>query len=158
MLRRMLVAAALAAGLTASAVAGPWEDGMAAYEAGNHAGAIAIIRPLADDGDARAQFQVGLMYAQGEGVPQDDAEWLRWLQLSVDLGYARALTELALVHVDGVHLPKDWPRAHMYFNLAIEYGDVDAIAINAWLGSQLTPGQTTEAGRLEAEWRAAHGG
>lgn len=158
MIARLRAAAFICLCLAPAAMAGTYEDGMAAYETGDFAAALQHMRPLAEAGDVRAQFQLGAMHGQGEGVPQSDDEWVAWLQLAADGGYALAQTELGLVLVDGVHLPKNWPLAHMYFNLAVESGYPEAIAVNAWLRSQLTPEQAAEAARLRVTWVAEHGG
>ena len=42
------------------------------------------VRALAEQGDADAQFNLGIMYANGRGVPQDDAEVVRWYRLAAD--------------------------------------------------------------------------
>ena len=46
------------------------------------------VRQAAEQGDATAQFNLGVMYAKGEGVPQDDAEAVRWFRLSAEQGHA----------------------------------------------------------------------
>ena len=48
------------------------------------------VRQAADQGDADAQYNLGLMYANGEGVPEDDAEAVRWYRLAADQGTTRA--------------------------------------------------------------------
>ena len=57
-----------------AAVAGPFEDGKAAYDRRDYATAYRLWRPLADKGDAVAQYKLGGMYFSGEGVQSDDAE------------------------------------------------------------------------------------
>ena len=60
------------------AVAGPFEDGADAYRAGDYATALRLWRPLADAGNANAQFRLGYMYHDGQGVPQDYAAAAAW--------------------------------------------------------------------------------
>lgn len=73
--RRTIRLAAAAALSALMALAGPpataqtFEDAVAAYERGDYAAAFAGFRSLADQGDAIAQFNLGLMYRKGEGVP-----------------------------------------------------------------------------------------
>ena len=55
-------------------MAGPLEDGYAALERGDYATAIQMLRPLAEQGDAWAQYNLGFMYRNGHGVPRDYAE------------------------------------------------------------------------------------
>ena len=64
--------------LSAPAAAGPYEDGLAAYQKGDYATALGLWRRLADQGMAEAQYNLGIMHENGEGVPQDDAEAVKW--------------------------------------------------------------------------------
>jgi hypothetical protein len=89
-----LVAAALAL-RGADALAGPWEDGMAAYNRGDYAPAMALFRPLARGGNARAQAIVGAMYRRGQGVAKSSAHAFMWLSIAVARGDAVARTEMA---------------------------------------------------------------
>ena len=84
----MLIVALLMSG--AAAVAGPLEDGFAAYEKGDYASALRLWRPLAEQGDAYAQYSLGLMYEKGQGVPEDFVQAHMWLNLSAALGDANA--------------------------------------------------------------------
>ena len=70
----------------APVTAGPIEDGVAAYVRGDNETAVRLIRPLAEQGDARAQYHLGTLYFTGTGVPQDYAEALKWFRLSADQG------------------------------------------------------------------------
>ena len=56
------------------AIAGPYEDATKAYGRGDYKTAIRLIKPLAEQGNAKSQYNLGLMYALGQGVPQDHAE------------------------------------------------------------------------------------
>jgi TPR repeat protein len=60
--------------LVAPAHAEPFEDGQAAYGRGDYATAMRLWRPLAEQGHAVAQSNLGFLYRTGKGVPQDDAE------------------------------------------------------------------------------------
>src|SRR6516164_9512688 len=63
----------------ASATAGPWEDGMAAYNRGDYVPAIRLFRPLAAAGNARAQSVLGVMYREGQGVAKSVPRGSAWL-------------------------------------------------------------------------------
>ncbi len=84
-IRRALLAAALALGLAVPAAADYWsefEAGVDAYAGGRHAEAVSRFRPLAEAGDDRAQYWLGIMYFEGKGVPQDDVRAYLWLSLA----------------------------------------------------------------------------
>ena len=69
--------------------------GLRAIKNGDFATALKEFRPLAENGDAVAQFHLGFLYASGSGVPQDYAEALRWYRSSADRGNASALARPA---------------------------------------------------------------
>ncbi len=72
-IRSLLGALAIAAALGAPAAAGPLEDGDDAYHEKAYAKAAELWQPLAEKGDADAQYSVGTLYAEGKGVEQNDA-------------------------------------------------------------------------------------
>ena len=78
----------------AAALAGPWEDGMAAYVRGDYVPAVQLFRPLAQQGNARAQGVLGTMYRKGQGVAKSPAHAFMWLSLASARGNARAKVEL----------------------------------------------------------------
>jgi len=77
------------------AFAGPWEDGMAAYNRGDYTPAIRMFRPLAQQGNARAQAVIGAMYRKGQGVAKSSAHAFMWLSMASARGDAAAKSELA---------------------------------------------------------------
>ena len=85
-----LAALLLALGLSGAANAGPFDDALAAANRGDYATAFRLYRPLADQGNASAQDNLGLMYAKGEGVPQNNAEAVKWFRLAAVQGNASA--------------------------------------------------------------------
>jgi len=87
-----LFAVALALGANA-ALAGPWEDGMASYNRGDYAPAMQLFRPLAREGNAKAQAAIGAMYRRGQGVAKSSARAFMWLSLASARGDARAKAE-----------------------------------------------------------------
>jgi TPR repeat protein len=74
----------LSLGLAASAAAGPFEDGAAAYKSGDYATAIRLWQPLADQGNADAQTQLGFMYWKGQGVSPDNSVAVSWYRKAAD--------------------------------------------------------------------------
>ena len=65
------------------------------------------VRQAADQGDAEAQYNLGVIYNNGEGVPKDDAEAVRWFQLAAEQGYAKAQFELGYKYRWGHGVPLD---------------------------------------------------
>jgi len=81
----------------ACALAGPWEDGMAAYNRGDYVPAIQLFRPLAAAGNSKAQSVLGVMYSKGQGVAKSVPHAFMWLSLASARGDARAKAELRKV-------------------------------------------------------------
>ena len=78
-----------------------WPDqlkvGGAAYDRGDYATALKEFRPLAEQGNADAQFNLGFMYENGLGVPQDYAEAVKWYRNAAEQGYAQGQANLGLM-------------------------------------------------------------
>jgi TPR repeat protein len=81
----------------ASAVAGPYEDGVAAYERGDYAKAVELFRKAAEQGDAYAQYNLGQMYDKGKGVKQDYVETHKWVSLAAAQGLKKAIENREMV-------------------------------------------------------------
>ena len=71
------------------ALAGPWEDGMAAYNRGDYLPAIRLFRPLAEQGNPKAQRLIGVMYRKGEGVPRSAHRAFMWFSLAANAAMRR---------------------------------------------------------------------
>jgi uncharacterized protein len=71
-----------------TASAGSLEDAIAAHDRGDYATAMRLLRPLAELGNAHAQNELGVMYAEGRGVQQDYAEAVKWYRKSAEQGFA----------------------------------------------------------------------
>jgi TPR repeat protein len=76
------------------AFAGPWEDGMAAYNRGDYVPAITVFRAMAEQGNAEAQGLLGVMYRRGQGVTRSSVRAFVWFSRAAARGNAKAKTEL----------------------------------------------------------------
>ena len=85
-LRTGLFVVAIMLAFTVPANAGPFEDGHAAYARGDYANALNLLRPLAEQGLAEAQINLGRMYRLGRGVPRDYAAAHMWFTLAIAQG------------------------------------------------------------------------
>ncbi len=120
LLRTVVAAAAL--GIAMSAWAGALEDGVAAYRANDYVKAVALWRPLADAGVAAAQQHIGVMYAEGKGVPQDDAEAAKWFARAAEQGDALAQYNLGASFAQGTGVKQDPDLAAKWFRRAAMQG------------------------------------
>jgi uncharacterized protein len=116
------VALVLSMSLATPVVAGPSEDAAAAYQRGDYATTLRLLLPLADQGDALAQFNLGVMYGKGQGVPQDYAEAVRWYRKAADQGNAQAQSNLGGAYDNGKGVPQDYAEAVKWYRKAADQG------------------------------------
>jgi TonB family protein len=147
--RGSILIAALALGFGGSVLAGPMEDGQAAYDLGDFMTAQLLWRPLAEQGVARAQNNLGVIYENAKGVPQDINEALKWYRLAAEQGYGGAQNNLGLIYALGRGVPRDPVGAYMWFTLAASSlsGDIGKTVMQSRdvIASAMTPQQIVEA-------------
>ena len=85
-LKHAIAAILLMLSFATPVVAGPLEDANAAIKRRDYATAVRLIRPLAEQGDANAQYILGVFYDNGLGVPQDKVRAYMWFNLSAAQG------------------------------------------------------------------------
>ena len=88
--------------------------------------ALDEVRAPAEQGDAEAQFNLGVRYDNGRGVRQDDSEAVRWYRLAADQGHAVAQFNLGVMYANGRGVPQDDTEAVLWYRLAADRGDADA--------------------------------
>ena len=98
------------------------------------------------------------MYARGEGVPEDDAEAVRWYRLAAEQGLAAAQLNLGGSYANGEGVPEDHVLAYMWLNLSAAQGFEMAQENKDLFEQRMTRAQIAEAQRLSREWIAAHPG
>jgi uncharacterized protein len=140
------------------AAAGPLEDGLAAMESRDYATAMRQLGPLAEQGIARAQLNLGLIYFLGLGVPQDYAQAAAWYRKAADQGNAAAQFGLGVMYEDEEGVPQDYAQAHMWYDLAASHAEDPklrdkATRVRDSLATIMTPAQIAEAQRLASEWK-----
>lgn len=146
MMRHIIVALVLVVGLVAQALADN----------------VTAVRSLAEQGDAKAQFALGTMYRDGQGVAKDYAEALRWWRSAAEQGLLDAKLALGNIYAGGSGIAKDNILAYMWYELvtlqsgddwlrAIARSNRDAVA------TRMTPADISKAQRLVGEWKAKHG-
>ena len=117
-MRRLLFAVFLVVACATVAAAGSIEEAEFVYDRGDYTQAARLFRPLAEQGIASAQFNLGMMYAKGQGVPQDYQAALKWYRKAAEQGDASAQNNLGLMYEMGRGVRRDFIRAHMWSNVA----------------------------------------
>ena len=80
------------------------------------------LRRLAEQGDADAQYNLGVMYDNGEGVPEDNAEAVKWYRMAAEQGHAGTQFMLGLMYAYGDGVPEDDAEAVKWYRMAAEQG------------------------------------
>ena len=132
------------------------DDGVAAYESGDYATALKEFRPLAEQGHVVAQFNLGVMYDHGYGVPENNTEAVKWFRKAAVQGNSKAQTNLGIMYVLGIGVPKDYVKAHMWFSLAKAEGHEGAAKSLDMVKEEMNTTQIDEAQKLAAEWWEEH--
>lgn len=119
--------------VAARAWAGPYEDGVAAYDQGRFDAAFALWLPLAEGGHAAAQFNVAVLFEKGQGVTQDLAEAARWYTKAAEQGDAEAQYDVAVLYEMGTGVAADPDRARYWYDKVLANPRTDRGTLEAKL-------------------------
>src|SRR5258706_13979882 len=122
-LKHALAAIILMINFAAPVAAGPFEDAVDAHRRGDYLTALRLIRPLANDGDAVAQYNLGLTYMTGQGVQQDYAMAAIWFRKAAEQGYAFAQSNLGVLYRDGRGVQPDSTEAGKWLRKPGDQGE-----------------------------------
>ena len=84
-----------------------YQKGLDAANSGDFATALREWKPLAEQGHAVAQYNLGLMYRYGDGVSQNNKTATKWFRVAAEQGYADAQYSLGLTYRYGEGVPRD---------------------------------------------------
>jgi TPR repeat protein len=107
----------------------------------------------AEQGNAKAQFQIGLMYEMSLSVPREYAEAASWYRKAAEQGLMGSQFRLGLMYEEGKGVLQDYVSAHMWFNLAAAQGHSAAHEMRNGVARLMTPDQIAEAQRMAREWK-----
>lgn len=129
-----------------------FDEGMRAADRGDFATALRVWAPLAQQGDAEAQFNIGILYEYGLGVVQDYAEAAECYRMAAVQGNLSAQFSLAVMYSKGRGVAQDHAEAARLYREAAERGYAPA---QNNLGIKLSSGEGIAPDRVEAyKWFA----
>ncbi len=131
--------------------AGDFEDGVAAFNRQDYNTALERFRSAAQRGSASAQFNLGSMYDNGQGVVQNYKEAVRWYTLAAQQGHEKAQQNLGVMFGSGRGVLQDYIRAYMWFNIAALSGDRNSVKGRDVVAGAMTPQQIEQAQRMARE-------
>lgn len=111
--------------VSAAAQAG-LQEGINAYRYGNFAVALKELKPLAEKGDAKAQWYLGNMYSDGNGVTQSHKKAASWYRKAAEQGNAAAQFSFGVMCERGIGVPKSDKQAASWYHKAAELGYAEA--------------------------------
>ena len=127
------------------------DKGSDAYQKGDYVTAFKEWKPKAEKGNKFFQYNLGLLYNLGKGVPQDYKEAFKWFSLSAQQGYEVAQRELGVMYYKGVGTIQDYIYAHMWWSIAASSGETTAATNRDKVVEEMTKDQIAEAQRLARE-------
>lgn len=142
---KTILSMATATTLAMPAVAQSLDAGVAAFQTGDYKTAYEHFRPLAEKGEAAAQFWLGSMYSTGYGVTENDPEAVKWMKASARQGYVDAQVALGGIYFLGRDAPPDYVSSQMWLIVAGENGFSGTTETSESLKSFLTDEQAEDA-------------
>jgi uncharacterized protein len=140
------------ASLVAISTAADFNSGLTAYNKGDYTTAAKEWRPLAEQGVAAAQFNLGLLYLDGHGVPQDPAEAAKWFTKSAEQDYTQAQHNLGAMYGAGQGVKRDYVQAYKWLNICAAKGNSGCESQRDLIAKKLKGPQLTAAQRMSTEF------
>lgn len=101
----------------------PYDKAIETYGCGDYVKAFNLFMPLAAQGMAVAEYQIGMMTEQGQGTVQDMLKALEWYTKAAEKGVADAYYALGQLYSKGEVVARDAAQAHALFDLATQGGN-----------------------------------
>jgi hypothetical protein len=130
-----------------------FQAGVDAFQKGDYATAAKEWRPLAEGGDPIAQFNLGLLYLDGHGVPQSPAEAASWFRRAAEQDYVPAQHNLGAMYGTGQGVKRDLIQAYKWLNICAAKGNSGCVTQRDLLAKKLKAGQIAEAQRLATQFQ-----
>ena len=136
-----------------SVFADDFQDADDAYQSKDYETAYKLLLPLAKQGYAPAQHNLGLMYLRGQEVLQDYKEAIKWYLLAAEQEYSLAQNTVGAMYAQGQGVPQDYVLAHMWFNLASSKGNKNYAHNRNMMEGKMTPSQIEKAQEMARNWK-----
>ena len=138
-MKDLILAIPLLVTLALPVVAQDYETGKDAYKRGDYTTALQHFRPLAEQGHAKAQANLGFMYSNGQGVSQDYEKSIKWLSKAATQNNAHAQHNLGIIHGNGLGVQQDHFLAYIWFNIAAANGHISSAIKRDLAATRLSP-------------------
>jgi uncharacterized protein len=105
-----------------------FDEAAAAFEVGDYDKVLKQVHPLAEAGDSRSQYAMGVLYENGFAVAKDPQQAAAWYLKAAEQGNSDAQYNLGAMHEHGIGMPVNYTKAAHWYRLAAEQGDIDALS------------------------------
>ena len=130
-----------------------FQAGLDAFQKGDYVGAAKEWRPLAEQGDPVAQYNLGLLYLDGHGVPQSTVEAASWFKRAAEQDNSQAQHNLGAMYGSGQGVKRDYVQAYKWLNLCSAKGNAGCTSQRDLIAKKLKPAQITEGQRLATDFK-----
>ena len=135
-----------------------FNDGVVAYLMGEYNKSYSTMRSLAESSNhAYAQYYVGMMHLNGQGVEQDYKEAGVWFRKASEQSIPQAQFKLGSLYMNGQGLPQDYEFAYSWFRVASIHGHKKSIAAISGAREKLSEEEMKEAEKLSLEFIQKYG-
>ena len=157
MIREIFAAACLCAAVVPAARA-DFNDGVVAYTMGEYQSAYNTMRSLAETSDhAYAQYYVGMMYLNGQGVEQSYADAGTWFRKAAEHSIPQAQYKLATLYFNGQGVPRDFEYAYAWYSAGAAHRHTKSLEAVADARAKLSPEELKEAEKLSEKFIRDYG-
>jgi TPR repeat protein len=152
-LKHMIAAIFLVSSFVGSVAADSNMAGVSAYDEGDYATALRLLRPLANQGDPRALNHLGMMYEYGRGVERNPIEAVKWFRKGANRENPTSMYNLGKMYEKGIGVPQNDILAHMWFNLSGARDLDKARTARDTIAGRMSREEVAEAQKLAREWK-----
>lgn len=133
-----------------------FEQGLKFFYDDDYANAASCFLKAAQQGDAEAQFSLGNMFVEGQGIPRDEQQAASWFRKAAEQGFVAAQVNLGVMYTQGQGVELNLVEAHKWFNIAGGAVDEEGTDLREVVEEQMTPAEISEAMRLAKDWVTAY--
>jgi len=128
-----------------------------AYENKDYGTAFTLWEPLAEAGSAPAQFNLGLLFFDGKGVPQDFERAAKWFERAADQGFVGAQRNLGELYFAGKGVKRDYILSYKWFSICAAKGNETCAEHRDIVAKKLSASKLAEAQKMTRDWKPKGG-
>jgi hypothetical protein len=133
-----------------------FEQGLKFFYDDDYANAARCFIKAAEQGDAEAQFSLGNMFIEGQGIPRDEQQAISWFRKAAEQGFIPAQVNLGVMYAQGQGVERNLVEAHKWFNIAGGAVDEEGMDLREAVEEEMSPAEISEAMRLAKDWVTAY--